>query len=147
MFTPWSLVVNIFQILMSEAWNLPTCGCKSMVEGLIIMLTVFINLLYTHTLPNNHYSTTYMQLYPHLMAKHCLKVGRKSKSDLRHETRQHVAVKVGWEDLQSCWECSSTCYTPIHCQTTTIQQPTCSYTDNNSAILIIPFRYGHPFIV
>ena len=48
--------------------------------------------------------------------------------DLRHETRQHVAVKVWWMDLQSCWECSSTCYAPIHCQTTTIQQPTCCYT-------------------
>merc|ERR1739841_306554 len=60
-----------------EARNLPTCGCKSMMDGLIIMLGVFINLLYTYTLPNNHYSTTYMLLYPHLMAKHCLKVGRK----------------------------------------------------------------------
>jgi len=101
-----------------------------MMGGLTIMLGVFINLLYTHTLPNNLYSTTYMLLYPHLMAKHCLKVGRKSKyfPDLRHKTRQHVAVKVWWVDLQSCWECSSTCYTPIHCQTTSIQQPTCCYT-------------------
>ena len=63
----------------SEAWNLPTCGCKSMVEGLTIMLGVFINLLYTHTMPNNHYCSTYMMAYPHLMAKHCLKVGRKSR--------------------------------------------------------------------
>ena len=31
-----------------------------MMDGLIIMLGVFINLLYTHTMPNNHYSTTYM---------------------------------------------------------------------------------------
>ena len=62
----------------SEAWNPPTCGCKSMMDGLTIMLGEFINLLYTYTLPNNHYSTTYMQLYPHLMAKHWLKVGRKS---------------------------------------------------------------------
>ena len=64
-----------------SAWNLPTCGCKSMMEGLTIMLGVFINLLYTYTLPNNHYSTTYMLPYPHLMAKHCLKVGRKSRSE------------------------------------------------------------------
>ena len=63
----------------SEAWNLPTCGCRSMMDGLTIMLGVFINLLYTYTLPNNHYSTTYMLLHPHLMAKHCLKVGRKSE--------------------------------------------------------------------
>jgi len=65
----------------SEAWNLPTCGCKSMVEGLIIMLTVFFNLLWTHTMPNNHYYSTYMMAYPHLMAKHCLRVGRKSRSE------------------------------------------------------------------
>ena len=49
-----------------------------MMEGLTIMLGVFIALLYTHTLSNIYYSTTYMLLYPHLMAKHCLKVGRKS---------------------------------------------------------------------
>ena len=63
----------------SEAWNLPTCGCKSMMDGLTIMLGVFINLLYTHTMPNNHYCSTYMMPYPHLMAKHCLRVGRKSR--------------------------------------------------------------------
>jgi len=62
----------------SEAWNPPTWGCNSIVDGLTIMLGVFINLFYTYTLPNNHYSTTYMLLYPHLMAKHCLRVGRKS---------------------------------------------------------------------
>ena len=42
------------------------------------MLGVFINLLYTHTMPNNHYCSTYMMPYPHLLAKHCLRVGRKS---------------------------------------------------------------------
>ena len=112
--------------LRSEAWNPPTWGCKSMLEGLTIMLGVFINLLYTHTMPNNHYCSTYMMLYPHLMAKHCLTIGRKSGflPDLRHETCQQVAVKVWWKDLQSCWECSSTCYTPIQCQTTTIAAPT-----------------------
>jgi len=60
----------------SEARNLPTSGCKSMMDGLIIKLGVFINLLYTHTMPNNHYSTTYMMPYPHLLAKHCLTIGR-----------------------------------------------------------------------
>ena len=67
-----------------------------MMEGLIIMLGVFINLLYTHTMPNNHYCSTYMMPYPHLMAKHCLTTGRKSGFllDLRHETCQQVAVKV-----------------------------------------------------
>ena len=48
-----------------------------MVEGLTIMLGVFINLLCTHTMPNNHYCSTYMMAYPHLMAKHCLTIGRK----------------------------------------------------------------------
>ena len=52
-----------------------------MVEGLTIMLGVFINLLYTHTMPNNHYCSTYMMPYPHLMAKHCLTIGRKSGSE------------------------------------------------------------------
>jgi len=49
-----------------------------MVEGLTIMPRVLINLLYTHTMPNNHYCSTYMMLHPHLMAKHCLTIGRKS---------------------------------------------------------------------
>jgi len=47
--------------------------------GLTIMLRVFINLLYTHKMPNNHYCSAYMMPYPHLMAKHCLRVGRKSR--------------------------------------------------------------------
>ena len=48
--------------------------------------------------------------------------------DLRHETCQHGAVKVWWRALQSCWECSSLCYTPIQCQTSTIVAPACCYT-------------------
>jgi len=95
------------------------------------MLGVFINLSSFFTMPNTYYSTTYMLLYPHLMAKHCLKVGIKLIIDiryLRHETSHQVAVKVWWMDLQSCWECSSTCYVPIQCQTYIIQQPTCCYT-------------------
>jgi len=67
-----------------------------MVEGLIIMLGVFITLLYTHTMPNMYYCSTCMLLYPHLMAKHCLKVGKNQ--DLRHETCPHGAVKVWWKD-------------------------------------------------
>jgi len=61
-----------------------------------------------------------------LMAKHCLTIGRKSGffPDLRHETCPQVAVKAWWKDLQSCLGCSSTCYTPIQCQTTTIAAPT-----------------------
>ena len=60
--------------LRSEARNLPTCGCKSRIEGPTIILGVFINLLYTHTMPNNHYCSTYMMPYPHLMAKLALKL-------------------------------------------------------------------------
>jgi len=52
-----------------------------MVEGLTIMPRVLINLLYTHITPNNNYCSTYMMLYPHLMAKHCLTIGRKSRSE------------------------------------------------------------------
>ena len=39
---------------------------------------------------------------------------------MRQETGQHGAVKVWQRDLQSCWECSSLCYIPVECQTTTI---------------------------
>jgi len=76
----------------SEARNLPSGGCKSMAEGLIIVLGVFINLLYTYTMPNNHYYSKPTSLRCHLMAKHGLRVGRNR--NLRQETRQHGAVKV-----------------------------------------------------
>ena len=67
-----------------------------MMEGVTIMLAVFMDLLYTYTMPNNHYCSTYMVAYPHLMVKLAWYVGRKLRffPDLRHETRQHVAVKV-----------------------------------------------------
>ena len=95
-------------------------------------------LLYTHTMPNNHYCSTYMMAYPHLMAKHYLISQAENRDLRRHETCPQVAVKAmlegltimprvfinWWRDLQSCWECSSTCYTPIQCQTTTIAAPT-----------------------
>ena len=107
-------------------------GCKSMTwkDLQSCWECLDINLLYTHTMPNNHYCSTYMMPYPHLMAKHCLTSRQKIVvfPDLRHETCQHVAVKVWWMDLQSCWECSSTCYTPIQCQTTTIVAPTWCHT-------------------
>jgi len=50
------------------------------------------------------------------------KLVRKSAEnrDQRQGTCLHGAVKVGWRALQSCWECSSVCYTPIQCQTSTI---------------------------
>jgi len=68
----------------SEARNLPTCGCKSMMDGLIIMPRVFINLLYTYTMPNNHYYSQPTSLRCHLMAKCLLRVGKKSRSEARN---------------------------------------------------------------
>jgi len=68
----------------SEARNLPTCGCKSMTEGPRNMLGVFITLLYTYTMPNNPYSCKPTSLRCHLMAKHCLEVGRNRKSEARN---------------------------------------------------------------
>jgi len=83
----------------SEARNLSPCGCKSMVEGLRNMLNVFITLIYTYTMPNKQYSSKPTSLRCHLMAKHCLKVGKKSRSET--EICPRVAVKVWWRDLQS----------------------------------------------
>ena len=95
----------------SEAWNQPTCGSKSMVGELTIMLRVFINLLCTYTMPNKHYNSKPISLRCHLMAKHYLKKWGKNR-DLRQETCQQVGVKVCWRDLQSFWECLSPCYVP-----------------------------------
>jgi len=50
-----------------------------MAEGPTIMLGVFIILLYTQTMPNKYYNSKPTSLRYHLMAKRCLKVGRKSK--------------------------------------------------------------------
>ena len=52
-----------------------------MVEGPTIMLGVFINLLCTYKMPNNHYCSTYMMAYHQLNARHCLKFGRKARSE------------------------------------------------------------------
>jgi len=68
----------------SEARNLPSWSCKSMTEGLTIMLGVFITLLYTYTMPINHYSSKPTSLRCHLMAKCCLKSWQKSKSEARN---------------------------------------------------------------
>ena len=45
------------------------------------MLGVFITLLNTYTMPIKHCSSKPTSLRYHLMAKHCLKVDRKSKSE------------------------------------------------------------------
>jgi len=65
---------------------------KVMFEGSTIMLGVFITLFYPYTMPNIYYCSTCMLLYPHLMAK--LAQEMAENPDLRHETRQHGAVKV-----------------------------------------------------
>ena len=84
----------------SEAINLPSSDCKSMTEGPTIMLGVFITLLYTYTMPINHYCSKPTSLRCHLMAKHCLEVGRNR--NLRQEICPHVAVKVWWRALEIC---------------------------------------------
>ena len=71
-----------------------------MVEGLRNMLNVFINLLCTYTMPNKHYYSKPTSLRCHLMAKHCLEVGRNQ--NLRQEICPHVAVKVWWGALEIC---------------------------------------------
>ena len=106
------------EIKISEARNLPPCGCKSMTEGPRNMLGVFITLLYTYTMPINYYSSKPTSLRCHLMAKHCLKASRNQ--NLRQEICPHVAVKVWQRALEICWECSPLCYTHIQCQSTTI---------------------------
>jgi len=65
----------------SEARNLPSCGCKSMTEGLRMVLGVFITLFYTYTMPNNHYSSKPSSLRCHLMAKRCAESWQKSESE------------------------------------------------------------------
>jgi len=97
------------------------------------VLQVFIALLYTHTMPNIYYCSTCILVYPHLMAKHCLRVGRKS----RFFPKLVCAVYPTWpvnrtaiirRDLHMCCKCSLHYYTPIQCQTSTIVAPACCYT-------------------
>jgi len=52
-----------------------------MVEGPTIMLGVFITLIYTYTMPNNHYCSKPTSLRCHLMAKCYLRVDKKSTSE------------------------------------------------------------------
>jgi len=94
LFTNTEVIAKIMS--MSMITTTKNRGCKGRTFMSIKVLKVFINLLYTYTMPNNHYCSTYMMPYPHLLAKHCLRVGRKSGflPDLRHETCLHGAVKV-----------------------------------------------------
>ena len=76
----------------SEAWNLPTIGCKSMMEGLTIMLGVFIILLYTYIMPNNHYSSTFYGVIAPLDGQTMPE--SRQKIEIWRETCQQGAVKV-----------------------------------------------------
>ena len=74
MTTAWpnaSLKISRF---LSDLKETRTWGCESMIEGPTIMLRVFITLLCIHTMPNNHYCSTYMMAYHHLMAKLALEL-------------------------------------------------------------------------
>ena len=52
-----------------EGRKTPTPGSKSMVEGPTKVLRVFRALLYTYTMPNHHYTSTYMLAYHHLKSR------------------------------------------------------------------------------
>ena len=113
----------------SEAWNPPTWGCKSMVEGLQSCWECS-SLCYTSIqCQTSTIQATYMLLYPHLMAKLAWswqEIEIFSWSEAWNPPTWGCKSMV--EGLQSCWECSSLCYTSIQCQTSTIQAPTCCYT-------------------
>jgi len=81
----------------SEAWNPPTWGCKSMVEGPTIMLGVFITLLYIHTIPNIYYCGTCMLLHSQLMAK----LAWKSAGN------QDFFLIWGMKPARTTWVCKS----------------------------------------
>jgi len=76
-----------------------------MVEGPTKVLRVFRALLYTYTMPNHHYTSTYMLAYHHLKARRSPKAWlweNETLTHLREEKRQHLAVKVWWRALQRC---------------------------------------------
>ena len=96
-----------------------------MVEGPTKVLRVFRALLYTYTMPNHHYTSTYMLAYHHLKSpkvktkllpeatktptveKACGKTHIQCQTTttlthLREEKRQRLAVKVWWRALQRC---------------------------------------------
>ena len=57
-------------LAQSEARELPTSGCASVMEGPRILLIVFIALYYTYTMAKHHYLSNRMMAYHRLMAKH-----------------------------------------------------------------------------
>jgi len=83
---PRSILVMSYHHLTAKSWldfgiftkfdarNLPTCGYRSILEGPIYMLQIFIILSYTYTMPYKHYGSKPTSLRCHLMAKHCLKM-------------------------------------------------------------------------
>ena len=102
------------KIRKTEARNLPPCGCKSMVEGLRIMLNVFINLLCTYIICQTSTTIASLHLWGATWWPNILPGSRHRNRNLRQEICPHVAVKVWWRALEICWMCSSwTCYAHI----------------------------------
>ena len=89
-----------------------------MVEGPTKVLRVFRALLYTYTMPNHHYTSTYMLAYHHLKFSESL-WENETLTHLREEKRQRLAVKVWWRAYKQGL------VKHIQCQTTTILAPTC----------------------
>jgi len=62
-----------------EGRKTPTPDSKSMAEGPTKVLRVFGALLYTYTMPNHHYTSTYMLAYHHLKPTRSPKACGKTK--------------------------------------------------------------------
>jgi len=71
-------LVDFENLTQSEA-TANKCGHKSVMEGLRILLIVFIALYYTYTMAKHQYLSNRMIPYYRLMAKHCQKAGSISK--------------------------------------------------------------------
>ena len=96
---------------------------KYMMKNPRNILGVIITLLYIQTMLVN--ISVVAPAWHHLMAKscclkNCLIIGLGSELG--------VDVKVCCSFVHMSCECSSTCYTPIQYQTTTIAAPTCCHT-------------------
>ena len=83
-------------LAQSQARELPTSGCASVMEGPIMVLIVFIALYYTYTMAKHQYLSNRMIAYQHLMSKHCRTAGSISKigPNVRQENCQQVDTKV-----------------------------------------------------
>ena len=101
----------------SEARNLPTWGCKSMMEGARNMLGVLLTLLYIYTMPIIYYCSIYISEVPLDIWKMTW-LSFFAQSEIRNLPT--YGCKRWWKALQSCWECSTLSYKPAQFQSTTI---------------------------